>query len=82
MRLLVDDSLRSAFVHVSVRLQLEQQVQDVDDQQDNAGTTADFQDLSVCKSSACRFERGIEGSLRDAPISITSEPLAVKATYR
>ena len=49
MRFFVDDFLRCALVHVCVRLELEEQVQDVDKKQHNAGSTGDFQYLALCQ---------------------------------
>ena len=60
MRFLVDHLLRSALVHVGVRFQLEEEIQDVDDEQDDASATADFQYLFLGQTVASRLERGIE----------------------
>lgn len=54
MRFLIDDLLWRALVHVGVRLELEQQVEHVDDEQDHTGATADLEygavrgGLAVC----------------------------------
>lgn len=48
MRLLVDDVLRSAGIHVTVTLELENQIENVDQQQDNARAATDFESLVVC----------------------------------
>lgn len=48
MRLLVNNVLRRTLVHVGMRLELEYQVEDVDQEQDYADTTADFEDAGIC----------------------------------
>jgi hypothetical protein len=47
MRFLVDDLLRRALVHMRMTLELKEQIQDVNQEQHNAGTTTDFEDLLV-----------------------------------
>ena len=48
MGLLVEDVLRRAGIHVAVALQLEEEIQDIDQQQDHTGATADTQCLLIC----------------------------------
>ena len=65
MRLLVVDRLRCTFVHVGVRLQLKEKVQDIDQQQDDTDTAADFEDLLVGQGAAVSFEGCVECGLRE-----------------
>lgn len=48
VRFLVDDFLRSALVHVGMRLELKEQIQSINEEKDNTGSAADFQYLRVC----------------------------------
>lgn len=61
MRLFVNDVLRRTFVHVGVRLELEQKVEDVDDEQDNAGSAADLERITICQILGSIRERGMKG---------------------
>jgi hypothetical protein len=56
--------LRCAFVHVCVGLELKEEVHSVDEEKDNAGTAADFEDVSGGIVALCIGVGGVEGSLR------------------
>lgn len=65
MRLLVDNRLRRALVHVGMRFELEEKVEHVDQEKYNASSAADFQNLLVGELRIGSLERLIEGSLRE-----------------
>ena len=64
MGLLVNDILGRAFVHVGMRFELEEQVQHVDQEEHDTGTTADGQDSIVGLCRTVLIEGSMEGSLR------------------
>lgn len=57
--------LRCALVHVRVGFELEEEVHSVDEEEDNAGTSADLEDVSSCVGALCIGVGGMEGGLRD-----------------
>lgn len=59
--MLLDDVPRHGLVHVRMRVELENQVQDVNEQQDHAGSAANLKDLLVRLDDIA--ERGMERCL-------------------
>lgn len=70
--------LWSALVQVCMRLELENQVQDVDQQQDNTGATRDFENTSISIDGVLLVERCVESSLRMSALIIRT----ATTTYR
>lgn len=63
MRLLVNDMLWRTLVHVGMRLELEHQIEDVDQEKNHTDTTTDFENVEICIGLMGIIERGIKSGL-------------------
>jgi hypothetical protein len=63
VRLLVDNLLRRALIHVGMRFELKEEVKPIDEKKNNTGTAADFEHFLVRVRNVFILEGGMERSL-------------------